>query len=126
MAQTVKKRKNDIILVAAIGLVAILLWLGIHLSQKEGAYVNVTINGAEFGKYPLDTDTEIRIGDGSTYNVLVIKDGEAEVAEASCPDKLCVHQGKVHYNGQSIICLPNKAVFEIVGGEKSKVDAVVK
>jgi len=122
----VKKRKNDIILVAVIGLLAILLWLGIYFTQNEGAYAYVTVKNAEYGKYPLDTDTEIRIGDGSTYNILVIKDGKAEVTEASCPDKLCVHQGKVHYDGQSIICLPNKVVVEIVGGEQSKVDAVVK
>ena len=121
-----KKRKNDIILVAVIGLVAILLWLGIYLTQNEGAYAYVTVKNVEYGKYPLDTDTEIRIGDGSTYNILVIKDGKAEVTEASCPDKLCVHQGKVHYDGQSMICLPNKVVVEIVGGEQSKVDAVVK
>ena len=121
-----KKRKNDIILVAVIGLLAILLWLGIYFTQNEGAYAYVTVKNVEYGKYPLDTDTEIRIGDGSTYNILVIKDGKAEVTEASCPDKLCVHQGKVHYDGQSIICLPNKVVVEIVGGEQSKVDAVVK
>lgn len=121
-----KKWKNDVILVAVIVLAAALLWLGTYLTRSEGAYVRVSVDGELFGEYPLDTDTVIRIGNETSYNLLVIEEGEASVTEASCPDKLCVHQGKIHYNGQSIVCLPNKVVIEVVGGEESGYDVVVK
>ena len=119
-------RKNDIILAAALIVIAALIWLFIYMARSEGAYVTVTVNGEVFGQYPLDTDAEIRIGDGESYNLFIIKDGSAEIAEASCPDKLCVNQGKISFDGQSIICLPNKVVVEVRGGEKSDYDAVAK
>ena len=121
-----KKRRNDFILLAAIVAVAALIWLVVRMTQNEGATVIVTVDGEVYGTYPLDTDAEIRIGDNENYNILVIKDGTAEIKEASCPDKLCVKQGRASYNGQSIICLPNKVVVEITGGEESDYDAVAK
>lgn len=121
-----KKRRNDMLLAATVIVLAALLWLGIRLTQSEGAYVVVTVDGELFGKYPLDTDTEVRIGDENKYNLLVIKDGEVQFVEASCPDKLCVNQGKISFDGQSIICLPNKVVAEVEGGGQSDYDAVAK
>ena len=43
---------------------------------------------------------------------------------ADCPDKLCVHQKAVSRDGESIICLPNKVVVSIEGGEDREMDAV--
>lgn len=120
------KRKYDMILAAAIVLIAALIWLFVYLTRSEGASVLVTVDGKTYGEYPLNTNAEIRIGGEEKFNLLVIKDGEAEVVEASCPDKLCVHQGKISFNGQSIICLPNKLIVEVTGGEQSDYDAVAK
>ena len=121
-----KKRKNDIFLILAIGLFAALIWFGTYLTRSEGGSVRVTINGELYGEYSLLKDEEIRIGDDQKYNLLEIKDGKAAVIQASCPDKICVHQGEIQYNGQSIICLPNKVVVEVVGGEQSDYDAVAR
>jgi len=121
-----KKRRNDLLLLAAVVALATLLWLTLRVTRSTGAYVLVSVNGAQIGMYPLDEDLAPRIGDDTKYNILVIKDGWAQISEASCPDKLCVHQGKVRYDGQSLICLPNKVVVEIVGGEQSDYDAVAK
>lgn len=120
------KRKSDLILVIALVLLAALLWLVLRLTRSEGAYVRVTVDGEIYGEYKLSEDTEIRIGDDNSFNLLLINDGEASVTEASCPDKLCVHQGKIHYDGQSVVCLPNKVVVEVVDGEQSEYDAVAR
>lgn len=121
-----KKRKNDILLLAVVLVLAGLLWLGLRLFQGEGATVRVTIDGAEYGSYPLNKAQTITIGDEEHFNLLVIEDGAASIAEASCPDKLCVRQGKAAFNGQSIICLPNKVVVEVLGGEQRESDVVVR
>lgn len=121
-----KKRKNDILLLAAVLVLAGLLWLGLRLFQDEGATVRVTIDGAEYGSYPLNKAQTVTIGDEEHYNLLVIEDGAASVTEASCPDKLCVRQGKAAFDGQSIICLPNKVVVEVLGGEQGESDVVVR
>ena len=53
-----------------------------------------------------------------------IKDGEADMISADCPDKLCVHQKAISKDGESIICLPNQVVVEIESSESSEYDAV--
>lgn len=120
------KRKNDIILAVLVLALAAVLWFVIGASQSKGAYVAVTVDGEVFGEFPLNKDAQIRVGNEDAYNLLVIKDGEAQIDEASCPDKLCVNQGKISFDGQSIICLPNKVVVAVRGGEKSGYDAVAK
>ena len=37
------------------------------------------------------------------------------MSDADCPDKLCIHQGRIHKNGQWIICLPNRVAVTIEG-----------
>ena len=122
------KKKNDLILIGVLLMVALAAYFGISFFQgdntKNGVAV-VTIDDAEYGRFPLVVDTEERIElpDGS-YNLLVIQDGKADVTEASCPDGICVNHRAISKQGQSIVCLPNKVVVEIENGEESDLDAV--
>jgi len=120
----VKKHRNDLFLIAGLMLSALLIFLVTQHVRERGAYVSVSVDGTVYGEYPLSQNAEISIRDGDHYNLLVIQDKCAYIKEASCKNQLCVHQGKIRYDGQSIICLPNKVVISIVGGEKQKVDAV--
>ena len=75
--------------------------------------------------YPLAENKEIEICDADgESNRLVIDGGEAWIAEADCPDGLCMKQGRISKEGQSIICLPHKLVVVIEAGKASDVDAV--
>jgi hypothetical protein len=112
------------ILIALIGFAAALIALGAYLLRHEGAYVLVTVNGEVYGKYALDTDMQLRVGNDGAYNLLVIESGSAYIREASCRNQLCVHQGRISHEGRSLVCLPNRVVVEIVGGERQEVDAV--
>lgn len=67
----------------------------------------------------LENSYEVDLG---TNRIRIDKDGVSMIY-ASCPDKLCVNQGKINKKGQSVICLPNKIIIEIAGG-KTSVDAV--
>ena len=122
------KKKNDLILIGVLLVVALVAYFCISFFQgantKNGVAV-VTIDDAEYGRFPLVVDTEERIElpDGS-YNLLVIQDGKADVTEASCPDGICVNHRAISKQGQSIVCLPNKVVVEIENGEESDLDAV--
>lgn len=114
-----KKTRNDFILAAVIIAIAGGIWLFSSFSKTDGSYAAVIVNGVETARYPLDTDAEIRIeNESGGYNILVIKDGVADITEASCPDKICVNQHAVGKTGEAITCLPNKTVIEIIGGER--------
>lgn len=123
-----KTKKNDIILIGAILVLALVAYVGITLFQganTHDAEAVVLIDGVEYGCFPLDTDVveRIELSDGA-YNVLEIKEGKADVTEASCPDGICVNHRAVSRQNQSITCLPNKLVVEIRNGEASDVDAI--
>ena len=120
-------KKNDVILIAALLVVALLTAGGMRIWQmnntKDSANVVVTIDGEVYGTYPLSEDrTErIELPDGS-YNILIISDGYADVTEASCPDQICVKHNHIRYSKESIVCLPNKVVVTVEGGEENEID----
>lgn len=117
-------RKNDWILIVAV-LVVATAWLGIHFFQptQDTGTVVVSIDGEEYGSWPLSEDCTVEI-EGT--NQLLIKDGKADMIWADCPDQLCVHQKAITREGESIICLPNKVVVSIAGGQEREVDAVTR
>ena len=120
-------KKNDFILMAVIMIVALVAAGTLRIWQKNNtgdlAVAVVTIDGALYGEYPLSEDVteRIELPDGS-FNVLVISGGYADVTEASCPDQICVHHSRIRYSGESIVCLPNKLIVEVKGGEESEAD----
>ena len=123
-----RMKKKDIIflVVVFIGLAGIAA--GFYLTHQDtGASVEVTVDGAIYGTYPLDVDKEIPIQkDGKTTNLLVIRDGKADVTEADCPDKLCVHQKAISKTNETIVCLPNKVVVQVIGAGESELDSIAR
>ncbi|MBQ8380932.1 MAG: NusG domain II-containing protein [Clostridia bacterium] len=122
---SVKKRiRNDIILVLAIILFASIALLVMLALRSEGGAAVVTVNGKPYASLPLDKDAELIIqGEDGGYNILVIKDGEAYIREADCPDKICVKHRRISYSGETIVCLPNGVSVKIEGSGGG-VDAV--
>ena len=114
-----KKRKNDIIFIAALILIVTLSALALFLFREEGDTVIVRVDGTVIGEYPLSVDREVEILTEQGRNLLVIKDGKADITEASCPDGICSAHRAVSRDGESIICLPNKVVVEIVADKSS-------
>ena len=84
--------------------------------------MRVMVEGKEIGVYSLSRDSEYSLNGGT--NTLIIKDGKAYMADADCPDKLCVRQGKIHRNGETITCLPNKLTVTVID-EEGEVDLVL-
>ena len=123
-----KKRKGDMILIVVILALAAAAYFGIkfyqRMSTKEPVAV-VTVDGDEYGRFPLDQDVKERIElpDGA-YNILVVKDGAADITDASCPDGICVNHRAISRQSETIVCLPNKVVVEIQNGEESDVDSM--
>jgi Uncharacterized protein conserved in bacteria len=55
-------------------------------------------------------------------------DGSIAFVESNCPDKVCIHAGKLKTAGQFAACLPNGIVMKLVpvkGHGKDDVDLVI-
>jgi len=70
----------------------------------------------------LDKDSLFSILNGKMQ--IKVKHGKIRVAHADCPQHLCVNMGWIQYNGQSIVCVPNKILIEIKSAGPQFVDAV--
>lgn len=99
------------------------LALFLFATRQSGGTVRVQINGGTVMELPLNEDTRVTLGEGEHTNILVIRDGTAQVVEASCPDQICVRHGAIRYEGESIVCLPHRLVVTVEGGQGNDIDA---
>ncbi len=106
--------KNDILLIAALLILAAVGLVCFFAFGKTGNYAVVTVDGNEISRYSLITDlkTDIISPDGG-INTLIIEKGEAYIQSADCPDKICVSHRKISREGETIVCLPHKLVVSI-------------
>ena len=115
---TVKRRiRNDILLILCILLIASAGVFYLYGLRPSGDTVVVSVDGKEYGVYPLSEDItqDIYTGKNGEYlNRLVIKDGKAYMETANCPDGICVSHRPIFRNGESIVCLPNRVVVTVV------------
>ena len=112
-----KTGKREFLLAGIVLLISALLFLWNHFFfSKPAAVVEISIDGMATQTLDLWKDQELDIeGADGGHNHLVIENGEAWISEASCPDKICIHQGKISRDGEIIVCLPNRITVRISG-----------
>lgn len=103
-------KKADIILFVFILLLSLALFLSLFFMPKDGGKtLVVTVDGKEYCKVPLSSNTEIVLPE----NTIEIKDGKAYMKAADCPDKVCINQGKIENVGETVVCLPAGVILEV-------------
>ena len=108
-----KKLKNDILLCLVLVCLALIGFVIFKLNLKDGSYVNVIIDGKVTQSFSLNKDVNTVLLTKNGNNTLVIKNNEAFIQNADCPDKICVNHKKISKTGETIVCLPHKLVIEI-------------
>lgn len=112
-----KKIRNDIILICILCITAAVacFFLYFKADNAEKMQLQILIDGELIETYDYSTDEdfykEIALDIGNT---IVIENGQIYMKEANCPDGLCIKQGEISKDGQSIICLPHKLVVRLV------------
>jgi len=105
-------------LLLALVVVAGLLLYG-KLGRGEGMVAVVSVDGEVYERidlskvreeYDLDVATEFG------RNIVHVEPGAISVTHADCPDHICIMQGKLSGSGIPIICMPNRLVISIEGG----------
>lgn len=116
-------RKNDIFLLVGILICAAGLYF--YQSKKDAesnAQLVIKVKGEIIKTCSMEENQDFWLP-GKT-NQVSVHDGKVSMKEADCPDQICVNHIPIYRNHESIICLPNQVVLEIVNGEESEVDAV--
>ena len=116
------RKKDILLLLALLGLAGI----GMLLLQLRPAADRVVIrqDGKVLGSYRLAHDQEILLDNEWGRNKIYIKGGQVYVAEADCPDQICVRHQPVSRDQETIVCLPHRLVIEVIRAEEKGVDMV--
>lgn len=122
MVVNMNEKRNDRLLFVCVIAIAIVLMLVRNVFQKSGTSITVSVDGQVYGTYSLFEERMITLSEGK--NQIVIKDGYVYMEYAECPDKLCIKQGAIQNQGESIICLPNKVIVTVNGSEKQEYDGI--
>lgn len=114
--------KRDWMLIGGILLLALAAAGMLLLFRRSGACVVVRVDGQQVARYELSADGDYALNGGT--NLLRIENGAAYLTYADCPDRLCVKQGRIRYEGQTITCLPNRLTVTVEGGSSDGVELV--
>lgn len=98
-----------------------LIWIARHSSvnsaNTENRTADIYQNGILLKSVPLTAGQEpysfTITGENGCFNKITVGDGCIGISSASCPDKLCVHQGYINTSLLPITCLPNKLVIQV-------------
>lgn len=114
--------RGDVLLAAAVLVIAGGLLLGMRLFAEPGASAVIT-TPTETRTLPLNVDTTCTLhGRDDRVVVIAVENGRARFVSSDCPDHLCVNSGWLSQAGQSAACLPAGVVLRITGD--GGVDAV--
>ena len=111
----------DTLLIIGVLCLALGSYLLYSSAGESGDRVIVKHMDEVIGTYDLNKDGEYVLNGGT--NTIIIENGKVYMAEADCPDKLCINQGKISKANQCITCLPNK-ITVTVKSEDKEVDLV--
>lgn len=109
-------RKTDFIVVAVLLLAAAGIFLLFRL-QDSAAAAEIYLNGKLLKTVPLNTGEEQSFSLPERENVVfhLYPDGSIAFESSDCPDKICVHAGRLRRTGQTAACLPNGLLLKIAG-----------
>ena len=102
-------------------LACFLLWAPWQ-SREDGAFLVVTMQEGS-ARYELSKDLEFTVQAKEHSLSVVIRGGEAYVAQSSCADGICVSSGKISRVGETVICAP-AGVRLLIEGRDADVDFV--
>ena len=108
-------KKKDFILIFIILLIVVVSFGINHFTNaKSGKQIEIYVDNELYKTYDIDDEDKIKIESEEGYNVVKIHNHGAQITEASCPDKVCIHEGFITKPSESIVCLPNKVHIKII------------
>ena len=111
-------------LLVAAAAAALLFFL--RPAESNFLTASIVLDGETIGTYDLTGLTEpvTLTVDQADYPLTIrLEPGRVCIGESACPSQDCVHTGRISRAGEQIICLPNRLVISLTGGQQ-EFDAV--
>ncbi|MFQ5707152.1 MAG: NusG domain II-containing protein [bacterium] len=95
-----------------------------HFFSSQGQTATIMVQNRLLLRKNLSENRVFKIRGAMGQTTIEISDSAIRVLDSDCPQKLCVHQGKISRTGEVVVCVPNKITIWIEGSRKNKFDAV--
>lgn len=120
-------KKGDIviiILVISLSLTLVSMNFLKNRSNNHELKGIIYYNGQIYKEVNLNKDQEFEVITDIGRNLVKVHDNGIEIIEADCETQVCVDTKIAKKNGEMVVCLPNKIVIEVVGGEEDELDGI--
>lgn len=112
-SQARRIRWGDILIYVLVLVMSVTLFF---LFRPEGAAAraSISVDGQTVKQVSLPSHQTVELDNGVTVRF----DGmRACISHSDCPDKTCVQKGWLTVAGQTSVCLPNRTVLSLDGGD---------
>jgi len=120
-------KSNRFWLFVLVGVVMASAVVALLLGRVTVSYARIYKAGELTEVVNLSVVTEpysIVLHDDLGLNVVEVEPGRVSISKSDCPDGICVRQGWISGGLVPIVCLPNRVIITLDGGD-SDVDAIV-
>ena len=117
---------GDGLLALLVAAAAVALLFFLRPAESNFLTASIVLDGETIGTYDLTGLTEpvTLTVDQADYPLTIrLEPGRVRIGESACPSQGCVHTGWISRAGEQIICLPNRLVISLTGGQQ-EFDAV--
>lgn len=120
-----KMTLGDKILILLLGLVTGASFPLLSAYSKPGEWGVIEVNGEFVQRVPLREDREYATQGYEYATTIGVKDGGIEIQDILCPNPL-LHAGRISRTGEVRVCVHNRTVIRIEGGDSLGVDVISK
>lgn len=119
--------RGDFVLILVLLVIAGLSFAGTHPLMNGGKHLAVDVDGVRKLELSLDSDTVTTVEGPLGATTVVVENGHAHIGNSPCPHKYCMRMGPISHRGEVAVCVPNRVVLSIVGGnDPDAVDGVTQ
>ncbi len=107
-------RRLSALVLAAVTAVCVLWIILQRCCASSGHYADVRVDNQTVLTLNLQEPSRHTIqGAGGIRLIIVCENGAVFVEHSDCPDKICVHKGRISAVDDTIVCLPARTVIRI-------------
>lgn len=124
-----KSTKFWMCLVGVLLVLALAATLILWRLVPSGPVAEITLDGTVLRRINLEQVTQpetFTVEGPAGTNIIEVEPGRIRVQSADCPDQVCVHQGWIEDGITPIVCLPNRLVITLTGGEDPGIDGAAR
>jgi hypothetical protein len=95
-----------------------------RLFREQGEVAIVESMGKEYAKLFLAEPGRYDIPGKLGISRIIVAHHQIYIQSSPCPDKLCVHSGAAHLQGDVLVCVPNQVVIRIKSETEKNLDLI--